>query len=67
MHYILLLHGLVHRSLRHTIESLRRNVIASLERLSPVEVFYHSWDTRGRAVHGPATADLPTATATSAL
>lgn len=40
----ILLHGLVHRSLRHTIDSLRRHVIAPLERIGPVELVYHSWD-----------------------
>ncbi len=40
----LLLHGLVHRSLPYTIKCLRRHVIAPLERLGPVELFYHSWD-----------------------
>ncbi len=39
-----ILHGLVHRSLRHTVESLRKCVLAPLERLGPVEVFFHSWD-----------------------
>lgn len=39
-----ILHGLVHRSVRHTVGSLRDCVIVPLERLGPVDVFYHSWD-----------------------
>jgi len=41
---VLLLHGLVHRSLRHTIESIRKNVIAPLKRSGPVEIYFHCWD-----------------------
>lgn len=46
-----ILHGLVHRSLRHVIESLRENVIESLARMGPVDVFFHSWDVA--EVHNP--------------
>lgn len=39
----IILHGLVPRSLRHTVASLREQVIAPLESLGRVDVFYHSW------------------------
>ena len=39
-----ILHGLVHRSLRHTVESLQAGVIQPLADLGPVEVFFHSWE-----------------------
>lgn len=37
-------HGLVHRSLRHVAASLRKNLIQPFERLSDVDIFFHSWD-----------------------
>lgn len=40
----IILHGLIHRSLRHTVESFRECVIEPLARLGPVDVFFHSWD-----------------------
>jgi predicted O-methyltransferase YrrM len=39
-----ILHGHVRRSLRHVAEGLREFVLDPLERLGPVDVFYHSWD-----------------------
>lgn len=40
----LILHGLVHRSIEHVAASLRRYVIAPLERLGPVDIYFASWD-----------------------
>lgn len=40
----IVIHGLVHRSLQHTVDSLRCCVIAPLERHGPVDVFFHSWE-----------------------
>ena len=45
------LHGLVHRSLRHTIDRLRECVIAPLDGLGAVDIFYHSWEVQ--TVHNP--------------
>jgi hypothetical protein len=39
-----ILHGLVHRSLRHVVESMRENLFAPLARLGKVDLFFHSWD-----------------------
>ena len=39
-----ILSGLVHRSLRHVVESLREKVIAPLAKLGEMAIFYHSWD-----------------------
>ena len=47
----LLLHGLVHRSLRHVVASFREKVIAPLLRLGEVDIFFHSWDVS--AIHNP--------------
>ncbi len=41
-----ILFGLVHRSLRHVVESLQRRVLAPLAALGDVDVFFHSWDVR---------------------
>ncbi len=40
----LILSGLVHRCLKHVVESLREKVIAPLSKLGEVDIFYHSWD-----------------------
>jgi hypothetical protein len=44
LRFAVILNGLVHRSLRHTVESLRECVLAPLARLGSVDVFFHSWD-----------------------
>ena len=46
-----ILHGLVHRSLRHTADSLRECVIGPLKELGPVDVFFHSWEVA--EIHNP--------------
>ncbi len=47
----ILLYGLVHRSLRHTVKSLRDHVIAPLLVRGPVRLYFHSWDTA--RLHNP--------------
>jgi hypothetical protein len=39
-----LLHGIVHRSLGHVVDSLREKLLAPLARLGEVDIFFHSWD-----------------------
>jgi hypothetical protein len=46
-----ILHGLVHRSLRHVVESLRDQLISPLTQAGRVDVFYHSWDVL--EIHNP--------------
>lgn len=46
-----LLHGVLCRSLRHVVESMRGQLFAPLERLGQVDVFFHSWDVR--EIHNP--------------
>jgi hypothetical protein len=41
-----ILFGIVHRSLRYVVDSLRTRVIAPLARLGEVDVFFHCWDVR---------------------
>jgi hypothetical protein len=40
----ILLHGIIHRSLSHVIESFRKNLIDPLAKLGRVDIFFHSWD-----------------------
>ncbi len=47
----ILLHGVVQRSLRHVVGSLRRNVIEPLASHGEVDVFFHSWDVE--EIHNP--------------
>ena len=39
-----LLHGVVHRSLRHVAGSLREKLLSPLARLGDIDIFFHSWD-----------------------
>lgn len=46
-----ILHGLVHRSLMHTVAGFREQVLGPLSLLGPVDIFYHSWDVP--EIHNP--------------
>jgi hypothetical protein len=47
----ILLYGLVHRGLRHTVDSIREHVIAPLRARGRVHLYFHSWDTA--RLHNP--------------
>lgn len=47
----ILLYGVVHRSLRYTVESLRNNIITPLKQAGPVDLYFHSW--ANQEVHNP--------------
>jgi hypothetical protein len=36
--------GIIHRSLKYIIKSLRKNIIAPLNQIGDVDIFFHSWD-----------------------
>ena len=40
----ILLHGLVHRSLDHVVDSFRDKLVAPFAELGEVDIFFHSWD-----------------------
>jgi len=41
----MLSHGLIGRSISHTIDSFRENVLSPLNDIGNVDIFYHSWHT----------------------